>query len=212
MGRIVIFGAGGRAGARAVAEARGRGHQVTAVVRDTARYRGPADDGVRLTVGDVTDHAGVAAAASGHDAAVNVAAVHGPGTDPPAFFTGASRALVAGVREAGVDRLVAAGISTLLPGPDGTRLLDAPDFPAEYRPFCLAHAAGLEVLRTEGAEVDWVYVSPVGDFDHEGGRTGRYEVHQRGDMAARISYPDFAIALLDEATAPRHHRTHLAVT
>ncbi|MDW6062305.1 NAD(P)H-binding protein [Streptomyces sp. FXJ1.4098] len=208
MGRFVIFGAGGRAGRQAVAEARRRGHQVTAVVRDPSRYGGLADGGVRIAAGDVTDAADVAALAAGHDAAINAAAT----TDPGAFFTSAAHALIKGLRQAGVDRLVAVGIATLLPGPDGTRLLDMPGFPAEFRPFCLAHADGLEALRAEGAALDWVYVSPVGDFDHEGERTGRYEIHEHGDLAARISYADFALVLLDEAETPRHHRSHLAVT
>jgi putative NADH-flavin reductase len=146
----------------------------------------------------------------GHDAAIHAAAVYGADTDPGAFFTSAAHALVKGLRQAGVDRLVAVGLSALLPGPDGTRLLDAPGFPAEFRPFCLAHAAGLEVFRTEGGALDWVYVSPAGDFDHERERTGHYGVRAHGDAAARISYADFALVLLDEAETPRHHRSHLA--
>ncbi|MEU8250038.1 NmrA family NAD(P)-binding protein [Nonomuraea sp. NPDC048916] len=39
--KITIFGAGGRAGRQVVAEARRRGHQVTAVVRDPARHSAP---------------------------------------------------------------------------------------------------------------------------------------------------------------------------
>ncbi|WP_245899650.1 NAD(P)H-binding protein, partial [Nonomuraea indica] len=39
MSKIVIFGAGGRAGRHAVAEAVARGHHVTAVVRDPARHQ-----------------------------------------------------------------------------------------------------------------------------------------------------------------------------
>lgn len=212
MSRIVIFGAGGRAGRQAVAEARRRGHEVTAVVRDPSGYSGFADGGVRIVAGDVTDVTDVATLAAGHDAAINAAAVYGAGTDPDAFFTDAAHALVEGLRQAGVGRLVAVGLSVLLPGPDGTRPLDAPDFPAEFRPFCLAHAAGLEVLRTEGGTLDWVYVSPAGDFDHEGERTGAYDIRDHGDPAARISYADFAITLLDEAETPRHQRGHLAVT
>jgi hypothetical protein len=211
MSRFVIFGAGGRAGRQAAAEARRRGHEITAVVRDASRY-GPADDGVRIVAGDVTSVADVAALAAGHDAAIHAAAVYGAGTDPGAFFTSAARALVTGLRQAGVDRLVAVGLSVLLPGPDGTRLLDTPGFPAEYRQFCLAHAAGLEVLRAEGGTLDWVYVSPAGDFDHEGERTGRYGIRDHADTAARISYADFALILLDEAQTSRHHRSHLAVT
>jgi hypothetical protein len=207
MGRFVIFGAGGRAGRQAVAEARRRGHQVTAVVRDPSRYGGLADGGVRITAGDVNDVADVAALAAGHDAAINTAAA----IDPETFFTSAAHALIKGLRQAGVNRLVTVGLASLLPGPDGTRLLDMPGFPAEFRPFCLAHAAGLEALRVEGGTLDWVYVSPAGDFDHEGERTGHYEIREHGDTAARISYADFALVLLDEAETPRHHRGHLAV-
>ncbi|WP_413802149.1 NAD(P)-dependent oxidoreductase [Streptomyces iranensis] len=212
MSRIVIFGAGGRAGRQAVAEARRRGHEVTAVVREPSRYSGLADGGVRIAAGDVTDAADVAALADGHDAAINVAAVYGAGTDPDAFFKSAAHALVKGLSQAGVDRLIAVGLSALLPAPDGTRLLDAPGFPAEFRPFCLAHAAGLEILHTQGGALDWLYVSPAGDFDHEGERTGHYRTCEQGDMAARISYADFALVLLDETETPRHRRSHLAVT
>lgn len=214
MSRIVIFGAGGRAGRQAVAEARRRGHGVTAVVREPARYAGLADSGVRIAAGDVTDAADVAALADGHGAAINAAAVYGDGTDPDSFFKSAAHSLVEGLRQAEVDRLVTVGLSSLLPGPDGTRLLDAPGFPAEFRPFCLAHAAGLEVLRAQGGALDWVYVSPAGDFDHEGERTGHYGTREHGDMAARISYADFALSLLDEVEAKtlRLGRSHLAVT
>jgi uncharacterized protein len=211
MGKIVIFGAGGRAGRQAVAEARRRGHEVTAVVRDLSRHAGRVD-GVRVTIGDVTDAADVAVLAAGHDAALSVAAVYGPGTNPDAFFTSAARALITGLRQAGTARLVASGLSALLPGPGGTRLMDMPGFPAEARSFCLAHAAGLEALRSDAGALDWVYVSPAGDFDHEGERTGRYDIRELGDPAARISYADFALSLLDEAETPRHHRVHLAVT
>lgn len=212
MGRIAIFGAGGRAGRRAVAEARRRGHEVTAVVRDPARYDGLADDGVRIAVGDVTSEVDIAALAAGHDAVIHAAAVYGAGTNPDAFFPGAAHALITGLRQAGVDRLVAVGLSALLSGPDGVRLMDIPGFPAEARPFCLAHAVGLEVLRRDGDALDWVYVSPAGDFDHETDRTGRYDIREHGDPAARISYADFALILLDEAQTPQHHHTHLAVT
>lgn len=197
MGKYVVFGAGGRAGQQVVAEARRRGHEVTAVVRDPSRYDGLTDGGVR-----------VAALAAGCDAAINTAAALTPET----FFASAARALIKGLHQAGVERLVAGGIAMLLPGPDGTRLVDTPDFPAEYRPFSLSHAVGLEVLRVEGGSLDWVYISPAGDFDHDGERTGRFEFREHVDTAARISYADFAIVLLDEAQTPTRHRSHLAVT
>ncbi|MFI6484480.1 NAD(P)-dependent oxidoreductase [Nonomuraea sp. NPDC050663] len=198
MSRIVVFGAGGRVGRAAVAEARRRGHEVTEAGNDEAT--------------DVRDPRPVAAVAAGHDAVINAAAVYGEGTDPAAFFPAAARALLTGLAEAGVPRLVSVGLAVVKPGPDGVRLMDSPGFPAEFLPFCLAHASGLDVLRAEGDALDWLYLAPVGDFDAEGERTGHYTVGEYGDMAARISHADFAIALVDEALAPKHHREHLAVT
>ncbi|WFE41723.1 NAD(P)H-binding protein [Micromonospora sp. WMMD998] len=197
---IVIFGAGGRAGRQAVAEARRRGHQVTAVVRDPARHRDMAD--ARVVAGDVTDAADVARVATGHDAAISAAVDL---TVPPYdFFTASSRALATGLAKADVRRLVVVGLAPVLPGASGGALMDEPGFPNEHRPFYLGHAAGLAELRT--CDLDWAYVAPAGDFDHAGTRTGRYRLAEHGDPASRISYADFAIALLDEIDAPRHRR------
>ena len=88
--------------------------------------------------------------------------------------------------------------------------MDTPGYPQEYRSFYLGHAAGTDVLRAAATGLDWLVVSPAGDFDHGGARTGRYRTAP-ADAASRISYADFAIALLDEIDAPRHHRTHLGV-
>ncbi|GAB2600178.1 NAD(P)-dependent oxidoreductase [Streptomyces capparidis] len=202
---IVVFGAGGRAGRQAVAEARRRGHGVTAVVRDPARHGDLAD--VRIVAGDVTDPASVERAAAGHDAAVSAAAdLSAP---PHEFFTASSRALTTGLAKAGVRRLVVVGLASILPGASGAPLMDEPGYPDEYRSFYLGHAAGLDELRA--GDLDWAYLAPAGDFDHDGTRTGRYRIAEHGDPADRITYPDFAIALLDEIETPRHHRAAASV-
>ncbi|MBO8191460.1 NAD(P)H-binding protein [Streptomyces oryzae] len=202
---IVIFGAGGRAGRRAVAEAHRRGHQVTAVVRDPAGH--PELTDARVVAGDVTDAASVERVAAGHDAAISAAV--DLSVPPHQFFTASSEALTGGLAKAGLHRLVVAGLASVMPGASGAPLMDEPGFPNEFRSFSLGHAAGLEVLRT--SDLDWVYVAPAGDFDHDGPRTGRYRRAEHGDWASRITYPDFAVALLDEATEPHHHRATVTV-
>jgi uncharacterized protein len=204
--RVVVFGAGGRAGRAAVAESRRRGHEVTAVVRDPAKHGDLA--GVRLVAGDVTDVDSVVRVAAGHDAAIS--AVYDAGADPATFFTAAGRALIAGLPQAGVGRLLVVGLASVLANASGVPLMDTPGYPQEYRSFFLAHAAGAEALRAAGAELDWLVVSPAGDFDHTGVRTGQYRTAP-ADSASRISYADFAVALLDEVDTPKHHRTHLGV-
>ncbi|GAA2883704.1 hypothetical protein GCM10010517_46980 [Streptosporangium fragile] len=264
MGRIIVFGAGGRAGRAAVEEARRRGHRVTAVVRDPARYGDlaaggaaltpdgaagrTADDtvttpdravtaagdaagrtadaavttpdgsaasagggtanGVPVVAGDVTEADVVVRLAVGHDAAINAAA--DLGARPGDFFPAAARALLDGLARAGVGRLDPLGLASALETGSGTLLMDTPGYPQEYRAFYLGHAAGTDVLRTASTPLDWLVLSPAGDFDHGGTRTGRYRTAPAG-AASRISYADFAIALLDEIDAPKHHRTHLGV-
>ncbi|MEV4457225.1 NAD(P)H-binding protein [Microbispora sp. NPDC049633] len=202
---IVVFGAGGRAGRQAVAEARRRGHQVTAVVRDPAGHSDLSD--VRVAAGDVTDPVSVEHAAAGHDAAISAAV--NLSVSPHDFFTASARALTTGLAKAGVPRLVVVGLASIMPGASGAPLMDEPGYPNEYRAFYLGHAAGLGVLRI--CDLDWVYVAPAGDFDHDGTRTGRYLIADHGDPASRITYADFAIALLDEVEAPRHHRAAISV-
>ncbi|KAA2261962.1 NAD(P)H-binding protein [Solihabitans fulvus] len=208
MGRIIVFGAGGRAGRAAVTEARRRGHEVTAVVRNPAGHQDLAEDGVRLVAGDVTDAARIAEAAAGHDAAITAA------VDLTArfeeFFTGAARALLDGLSKAGVGRLVAVGLASVLETSSGALLMDTPGYPQEYRAFYLGHAAGVRALGAAATEVDWVVLSPAGDFDHGGPRTGGYRLAPAA-ADSRISYADFAIALLDEVDSPKHHGGHLGV-
>ncbi|GII84490.1 hypothetical protein Ssi03_24800 [Sphaerisporangium siamense] len=215
---MVVFGAGGRAGRRAVAEAVTRGHRVTAVVRDPDRYRaahGEPGAGVSLVAGDVTDAGSVAAVAAGHDVAVNAAAR----MDVPAreFFTAAARALLAGLERAGVPRLVMVGIGTTLETAPGVRVMDAPGFPEEARNFSEGHAAELAIFEAEGGGVDWVMmVPPPTLLDDEAPRTGRYrtggdQVLPAAEDAGTLSYADLAVALIDEAENPKHHHRQIAV-
>jgi putative NADH-flavin reductase len=197
MSKVLVFGAGGRAGRAAVDEAKRRGHEVTAAVRNPSKYEGSV-------AGDVTDAERIAELAQGHDAVV--AAVYDSSED---FFPRAAEALADGLAKAGVARLVWVGLTSILPSEDGTLLMDTPGYPQEYRAFFLAHAAAAKVFAE--SSLDWVSVAPAGDFEHEEPeRTGGYRVVP-ADAASRISYADLAIALIDEVDAPRHHRTQYGV-
>jgi putative NADH-flavin reductase len=215
LSKIVVFGAGGRAGRRAVAEAVARGHQVTAVVRDPAKYQGLVGDGVAVVAGDVTQADSVSTAAMGHDAAISaVARLDMPSQE---FYGGAAHALLDGLARAGVGRLLLIGIGTTLEIAPGVLVHDAPGFPAEGRAFSLGHAAELDVLRGADTEIDWLVLAPPPTvLDGEASRTGRYriggnQVLPADDGAAPFSYADLAVALVDEIETPKHHRTLTAV-
>lgn len=191
MARIIVFGAGGRVGGAAVSEARVRRHDVTGLTRAT---------------GDVADAAVVAATAQGHDVAI--VAVADATRDASEFFPSAARSVVAGLAAGGVPRLVWVSLSALLPDAHGTVVMNTPGFPQQYRPVGLAHREALDVLSR--SELDWVAVSPSGDFDHDGQATGSYRIAP-GDLAARISFADHARALIDEAERADARRAHIGV-
>jgi uncharacterized protein len=204
---IIIFGAGGRAGRAAVAEARRRDYEVTAVVRDPAKYADLQAEGVTVVAGDVTDPQSVAALAEGHDAAVNAGA--DLTADPAAFFTAAAEALVA----SGIRRLVFVGIGSVLEVEPGLALHDTPGYPEEYRAFSLGHAAELDFLKEAPEDVDWLVVAPPPVFlDAEAERTGGYRIGgTRVIPAETFSYADLAVALVDEIERPEWHRQLVAL-
>ncbi|MEU7820596.1 NAD(P)H-binding protein [Catellatospora sp. NPDC049111] len=210
MSRIIVFGAGGKAGRAVVDEAVKRGHEVTAVVRDPSKY---ADLGVAAVAGDVRDASSVAGLAAGHDAAVNAA--YDPQSAPGDFFVGAANAFLEGLPKAGVGRAVVIGMVSNLEVAPGVRMLDTPDFPEAYKEFAQGHTAGLDTLRTADTELDWVVLTPPMVLD-QAERTGAYrtggdQLLAKEDGTSHLSYADLAVAIVDEIDNPRHHRTRVAV-
>ena len=65
-------------------------------------------------------------------------------------------------------------------------------------------------------DVCWTFISPAGDFQAEGERTGKYilageelTLNSRGESV--ISYADYAIAFVDEITKGNHIRERISV-
>jgi hypothetical protein len=205
--KIVLFGATGHVGQRIVAEALRRGHEVTGIVRDPSRAQSP-DPRVTLVQGDATDAASVATVVRGADAVVSSVSPR-PGTTGNApTMVGTARALIAGLREAGVRRLVVVGGAGSLEVAPGVALVDTPDFPEAYKPESLDGRDALNVYRAEADGLDWTFISPA-IIIQPGERTGRYRT--TGDQVladerghSTISFEDYAAALLDELETPRH--------
>jgi putative NADH-flavin reductase len=218
MSSIVIFGAGGRAGRAITAEARERGHHVTAVVRDPDKYGDiPAED-VSVMQGDVTDAGRISSIVRGHDAVVHaVTPFNGPEQSfadlDLEFFVKAADALLDGMAETGVPRLLVVGLFANLKDADGRLLMDDPAvFPAEIRPFAAAHTAGLDRLKTQNSVVDWLMLTPPALLELDGPKTGRYQIGgETPPASAHLSYADLAVAMIDEIETPHHHRNRVSV-
>lgn len=205
--RITVFGAAGNVGSRVVTEALSRGHEVTAVVRDSARFP-QLHEQARAEVGDASNPEDVARLSAGQDLVIG-ATRPAPGSEGD--LVKATEGLLAGLAGTGVRLLVVGGAGSLiLPGTNGVTVIDGPDFPADWRGIALACNAQLEACRAE-TEVDWAYLSPSALLE-PGTRTGTYrlgtdELLVDADGNSAISMEDLAVVLLDEAERPRHHRT-----
>jgi putative NADH-flavin reductase len=202
MSKIALIGATGRAGSQLLEEALRRGHSVTAIARDTSKLAARAD--VVSKSLDVLDARALQAAVAGHDLVISAA--H--------FATIPASAVIGPVQAAGVKRLLVVGGAGSLLLPDGSRVIDAPDFPAEYKAEASAGAQFLEALRQE-QQLDWSFLSPSALFV-EGERTGSFRLGRdqllvSAEGKSWISFADYAIALLDEIEQPAHSRQRFTV-
>jgi putative NADH-flavin reductase len=204
--KIALIGGTGYVGSKLLAEAVARGHEVTVLVRDPLKV--PLDEHVIALPVDVHDTPGLAAAISGHAA---VLSAYNPGL--PRGLEGA-RSIITAVKLAGVPRLLCVGGAGSLLRADGTRVVDAPDFPANWKQSAL-HTAELLLLLREEPTLDWTMLSPA-EILTPGARTGHFRLGDdhllpSPDGPTRISVEDYAVALLDELDSPHHSRTRFSV-
>lgn len=112
--------------------------------------------------------------------------------------------------------LVVGGAGSLYVNPEHTVCVaDGPDFPDSFKPLASAMAKALSELR-ERKDVKWTYISPAGDFQAEGERTGKYilggeELTLNSKGESIISYADYAIAMVDEAVNGNHIQKRISV-
>lgn len=201
MSRIALIGASGNVGSRLLKELVSRGHQVTAIGRDPAKM--PVGPKITAVRGDINDAAGLATLLKGHD--VVISSVRFVDRDPAV--------LIDAVRRAGVKRyLVVGGAASLYVAP-GRRLLDQPNFPAEYKEEAGRGAVFLEALQRV-TDLDWTFLSPSALFV-PGERTGKFRLGRDellvGEKGSSISFEDYAIAMVDEIEAPKHVRARFTV-
>jgi len=110
--RVLVLGATGRVGSEATRLALSAGHEVTAFVRDPAKFRG--DAAVRLMVGDLSRPDSFAAALqAGCDAVLNAVGVDP--LKPSTFVTDSTRGIVAAMEAAKVTRYVAVSGTANMP-------------------------------------------------------------------------------------------------
>ena len=205
--KIAVVAANGKAGQLIVREAIERGNDVTAFVR--SENRTVAENVVVKDIMDLTPKDLV-----GFDAVVDAFGAWTPETLPQHSTTLAHLCDIL----SGTDTrlLVVGGTGSLYVNPEHTMIVsETPDFPEIFKPLASAMAEALSDLR-ERDDVRWTYISPAGDFQAEGERTGEYilageelTLNDRGESI--ISYADYAIAMVDEIESGDHIQQRISV-
>jgi len=197
---VLVFGATGRVGAAACAQASAAGYRVTAFVRDPKRLAGFPGD-VQVAVGDVYRAETVERAmAAGFDAVIV-----GIGADPlkpSTVVTDSARAIVAAARKTGVRRYL--GITGTAEMPEKTFLGRLSTAILRLTPVGNAardHDGAFEAVRTSG--LDWTLAGCP--YIKDGEARGHYRSSSVFPGGFKVIHPgDVAHFLVRELIEARH--------
>ncbi len=205
--KIAVVCANGKAGKLIVKEAVSRGADVTAVVRESNQTE--AKNVLKKNLFDLT-----AEDLKGFDVVIDA---FGAWTEETLPQHSTSLKHLCDVLSGTKTRLlVVGGAGSLYVNPEHTACVaDGADFPDVFKPLAAAMAKALGELR-QRKDVQWTYISPAGDFQAEGERTGKYilggeelTLNSKGESV--ISYADYAIAMVDEALKGNHIQQRISV-
>ena len=207
MKKIAVVCANGKAGKLTVNEAVERGLDVTAVVRGENRTK--AQHVLKKDLYDLTTED-----LERFDAVVDAFGAWTEDTLPQHSTSLKHLCDILSGKETRL--LIVGGAGSLYVNPEHTACVaDGPDFPDAFKPLAAAMAKALGELR-ERKDVRWTYISPAGDFQAEGEKTGEYilggeelTLNEKGESI--ISYADYAIAMVDEAVKGNHIQQRISV-
>ncbi|EMG30973.1 NAD(P)-dependent oxidoreductase [Campylobacter showae] len=192
--KVAIIGANGKSGSNLVQEALKQGYDVTAIVRNKEYKNGD----VKVVYKDIFELS--KADLEGFDAVISAFAAWTPETF--GLHKKVAKHLADALSGTKTRLLVIGGAGTLYVDDKQTMVMDTPSFPAGYMGVAKATAESFSELKGR-SDVLWTYVSPAGDYDANGARTGKYvlggdNLILNSKNESYISYADLALAVIDE--------------
>ena len=205
--KIAVLAANGKLGSLIVKEAVERGNDVTAIAREENRT--VAKNFIKRDILDLTEN-------DLKDFDVVITAFGAWTEDTLPLHKTTLEHLTDILANKNTRLLVVGGAGSLYTDESlTTQLFTTPDFPADYLPIATNMAKGLEVLRKRN-DVKWTYISPAAEFVYDAERKGEYQlaeevftVNTKGE--SKISYADYAIAMVDEAEKGNHINQRISV-
>ena len=210
--KIALIGATGFVGSAILKEALDRGHEVTGITRHPEKLS--AHPKLHTEKCDVHNADEVVRLVAGQDVVISA---FNPGWTNPDIYNQqvkGTRAIIDGVKKAGVKRLLFVGGAGSLEVKAGVQALDLPGFPTEYKQGALATREALNLLRKEPS-LEWSFLSPPADIS-PGQRTGKFrlgtdQMLSDANGQSHISTQDYAVAMIDEVEQPKHIQQRFTV-
>ena len=205
--KLAVVAANGRVAGKVIAEALNRGLEVTAFGRKDNNTE--AKNYVKKDLFDLTKED-----LNGFDAVVDA---FGAWTSEMLSQHSTSLKHLCDILSGTNTRLlVVGGAGSLYVNKENTaQVSDGADFPEVFKPLASAMAKALTELR-QRKDVKWTYISPAGDFQADGERSGKYilggeELTLNSRNESIISYADYAIAMVDEIEKGSHVQQRISV-
>lgn len=205
--KIAVICANGKEGKLIVREAVERGLDVTAVVRGENKSAA-----AKVITRDLFDLQAVDL--EGFDVVIDAFGAWTPETLPQHSTSLKHLCDILSGKESRL--LIVGGAGSLYVNPEHTvQVMDGADFPDIFKPLASHMGKALNELRARN-DVKWTYVSPAGDFQADGAKTGKYilggeelTLNSKGESV--ISYADYAVAMVDEAVKGNHIQQRISV-
>ncbi len=187
---IALIGASGNIGTKITQELLSRGYNVTAIARNPEKVT--ANEGVTAVAGDILQPQQLAETLKGHDAVICAAS----------FIPNESEKLLEAIRLSGVNRYLMVGGAASLFNKDGVKVWETLEgLPEGVMSYIHEGMRALDLLK-QADDFDWTFLSPAVVIG-PGERTGKFRLGKDNVVAdengeSKISYDDYAIALVDE--------------
>ena len=187
---IALIGASGNIGSKITEELLSRGYNVTAIARNPEKV--DASERVTPVAGDILQPQQLAETMKGHDAVICAAS----------FIPNESEKLLEAIRLSGVNRYLMVGGAASLLNEDGVKVWDTLEgLPDGVMNYIQEGMRALDLLK-EADDFDWTFLSPAVVIG-PGERTGKFRLGKDNVVAdengdSKISYDDYAIAMVDE--------------
>lgn len=208
--KVAILGASGWIGSQLVIEAKARGHEVLALVRNPQDYQ---TNGEHVAQFDLAKPQNLSEVIDDADALL--VAIGGRASANHKLVPQAAELLLTQLASSKVKRMLWVGGAGSLEVASGVTLLSTPGFPAEYKDEAVAQGEALAVFRAKPQSVEWTYISPAAEI-FPGERLGEYRVGNDRLLTdaqghSRISVQDYALAMLDELEQSRYPNQRIGV-